>query len=242
MTERRILIAPAGGKSQIDYRREASETKNFTQSGRWTGGKGSDKLQAGDLFAFALDGVLWISHIEEVWKTGLKNQVRPWWNTLEYDLITVVQFGPVIMIAELKKYSSHHGYKERMGIQGRAIHRWDPTFESQCKRVSNAFVEEKTLPLPPKQSGYVYFITEEPFGGWIKIGYSKDDPSRRLGELQTGNPRKLTILDCVSCLDYKKFEAHMHRCFDAKRGVGEWFQLQPQEIKDLTDFLKSDSL
>jgi hypothetical protein len=40
--------------------------------------------------------------------------------------------------------------------------------------------------------GYIYFITEIPFGNKVKIGMSKN-PNKRLKQLQTGNPNKLHL-------------------------------------------------
>ena len=81
----------------------------------------------------------------------------------------------------------------------------------------------------------IYFIQDGKKGS-IKIGYSKDKEGvkKRLTSLQTGNPKKLTII--------KQFkgglglENKIHKKFEFLRLHGEWFSYH----KELMNFKLSD--
>jgi len=73
---------------------------------------------------------------------------------------------------------------------------------------------------------YVYFIQEGKGNhGNIKIGKS-NDVDKRLKSLQTGNPRKLTLMASIKCKspdDAFKLESKFHLKFQDKQIRGEWF-------------------
>lgn len=70
---------------------------------------------------------------------------------------------------------------------------------------------------------YVYFFQAE-HGGPIKVGQSVD-PSKRIGELQTGNPYKLVARRVVKGDPFDEFR--LHDLFRAYRLEGEWFRAHP---------------
>lgn len=75
----------------------------------------------------------------------------------------------------------------------------------------------------------IYFVTD---GTAIKIGYSIDGQvGRRIGKLQTGNPRRLRLL--ATCHGSKKAEKRLHRQFQTSALRGEWFR----RSKDLLGFV-----
>lgn len=87
--------------------------------------------------------------------------------------------------------------------------------------------------------GYVYFIYEnEPWlKSWvvcnIKIGMSKNDPQKRLTQLQTGNRKNLTVYRAIITKDYKKLERELHDKY-AKyriRPNGEWFKITKRMVR-----------
>ena len=63
----------------------------------------------------------------------------------------------------------------------------------------------------------VYFITD---GMFTKIGKA-EDVNKRLRELQTGNAKKLSIKLCIEGDEVE--EKKLHRIFERRRMVGEWF-------------------
>ena len=68
---------------------------------------------------------------------------------------------------------------------------------------------------------------------YVKFGVSMH-PVTRIKDLQTGNPYKIKLL---LELDYKHtygIEKNIHRYFDKKRGLGEWFKID----KEITNFVK----
>jgi hypothetical protein len=72
-----------------------------------------------------------------------------------------------------------------------------------------------------RREGFVYFI-RCPSNGMIKIGWTADDPERRLRALSTGSPEEFERLGTIpgSCAD----EAALHRLFADSRVRGEWFR------------------
>lgn len=80
--------------------------------------------------------------------------------------------------------------------------------------------------------GYVYGITEDGAGEFIKIGYSVN-PQKRVAELQTGNPRKLVLLG------YKKGtesdEKSLHQKYIKDNVLQEWFKVSPALLADIKE-------
>ena len=75
-----------------------------------------------------------------------------------------------------------------------------------------------------KPKSYVYFITD---GQYVKIGVAKN-PESRLKELQTGNPRKLTVLCRIPVATEKdayRLENRLHFEYEAFAKVGEWYNI-----------------
>jgi len=68
--------------------------------------------------------------------------------------------------------------------------------------------------------GFVYFIQSGDQGP-LKIGWAMQ-PSKRLKELQTGNPQKLRLLSTLA--GSLRDEGAWHEWFKAHRITGEWFQ------------------
>lgn len=68
---------------------------------------------------------------------------------------------------------------------------------------------------------YVYFIQADE-NGPIKIGFTADDPKRRLAQLQTGNPHCLRLLGAIGGDTAR--ERQFHSELAAWRLQGEWFE------------------
>lgn len=72
----------------------------------------------------------------------------------------------------------------------------------------------------PAPGCFVYVI--RPKGDTpIKVGKA-EDVVKRMGELQTGNPRELTLLHVL--VGYGELEAQLHRRLRPSRVRGEWFE------------------
>jgi len=79
--------------------------------------------------------------------------------------------------------------------------------------------------------GYVYFICEKNSRGRFKIGRTVKHPDLRMRELQTGNPRKLSMYGWITVSDNVALEAFFHKYFARQRGLGEWFKVSPRQIE-----------
>lgn len=61
-------------------------------------------------------------------------------------------------------------------------------------------------------------------GEFIKIGIA-DDVQRRIGDLQVGNPMKLTLLRKFKAWDAARMERELHEKLGSHHERGEWFRL-----------------
>jgi len=79
---------------------------------------------------------------------------------------------------------------------------------------------------------FVYFIHD---GSYLKVGKS-DNPEKRLLQLQTGNPRVLTLLRSIKCASQKEgfaLENSVHQKLKPYRCRGEWFEVSKPEADTL---------
>jgi hypothetical protein len=85
---------------------------------------------------------------------------------------------------------------------------------------------------------YVYFIQADE-NGPIKIGFTADDPRRRLGQLQTGNASALKLLGAIkgTAAQEKQFHADLSEW----RLQGEWFEPHPTVLAAVQGALSSSS-
>jgi hypothetical protein len=68
---------------------------------------------------------------------------------------------------------------------------------------------------------FLYFISQDDV---LKIGRTKDVKSR-LNGLQSGNPKRLTLVGAIPNNGFR--EAFWHACFAPWRRSGEWFSYTP---------------
>ena len=68
-------------------------------------------------------------------------------------------------------------------------------------------------------SAWTYFI-QAAEGGPIKIGFTSQEPAKRLANLMTGSPVKLRIIALIN----SNVESALHARFHADRTHGEWFR------------------
>jgi hypothetical protein len=90
--------------------------------------------------------------------------------------------------------------------------------------------------------GYVYLLLEVDKYGYErhKIGFSKNDPNKRLKSLSTGNSNQISLLKFYQSPNYKKIEKWLHKKFNHKRteANNEWFQLDNDDVINFTDYCK----
>jgi hypothetical protein len=81
--------------------------------------------------------------------------------------------------------------------------------------------------------GYVYLFLEIDSAGQetYKIGITKNDPQKRIAQLQTGNPRKIELMKTYSSENYLKVEKWLHRKYSMKtEAENEWRSLTNEEV------------
>ena len=83
-------------------------------------------------------------------------------------------------------------------------------------------------------NGFVYLLLEVNQYGeeYHKIGISKNEPEKRLKQLQTGNPNEIRVLKIYQSKNYKKIEKLLHSRFSNKKTLAnnEWFHLSNEEV------------
>ena len=94
--------------------------------------------------------------------------------------------------------------------------------------------------------GYVYLFLEVDKEGneAFKIGVTKNEPTKRIKQLQTGNSRKITLLRSYESENYLRVEGILHRKYSIKTEAGnEWRNLTNSEVFSfLEDCKKADEI
>ena len=81
--------------------------------------------------------------------------------------------------------------------------------------------------------GYVYLLLQLDFEGneSYKIGITKNDPNKRLKQLQTGNPNKISLHRKYESKNYLKVEQWLHRKYQGKtEAKNEWRILTDEQV------------
>jgi hypothetical protein len=90
--------------------------------------------------------------------------------------------------------------------------------------------------------GHVYLLVEIDKDGneRYKIGITKNDPEKRVKQLQTGNSGVVRLLQTYESANYKKVEQWLHGRYKWKQteAKNEWFNLTDDEIKSFLDECK----
>lgn len=89
--------------------------------------------------------------------------------------------------------------------------------------------------------GYVYLFLEVDIQGneAFKIGITKNDPEKRIKQLQTGNSNKLSVLKSYQSPNYLKVEQWLHRKYNIKTEAGNEFRhLTNEEVMSFLDDCK----
>ena len=88
--------------------------------------------------------------------------------------------------------------------------------------------------------GQLYFINEQDIktgerSNYYKIGIVRDaegrDSKNRLLEHQTGNPRKLCVVETLNMPAVEYIETNLHYLFARNRVMGEWMEFTPDELQ-----------
>jgi hypothetical protein len=81
--------------------------------------------------------------------------------------------------------------------------------------------------------GYVYLLLQLDFEGneSYKIGITKNDPNKRVKQLQTGNPNKISLHRKYESKNYLKVERWLHRKYQGKtEAKNEWRTLTDEQV------------
>jgi len=82
--------------------------------------------------------------------------------------------------------------------------------------------------------GYVYLLLEIDKDGneRHKIGITKNHPTKRKSQLQTGNSNKISVLNFYESINYLKVEKWLHNKYSTQRteSKNEWFNLTNEQV------------
>lgn len=105
---------------------------------------------------------------------------------------------------------------------------WSPKIDRALQILRGTHVQPKEPPAPRKKyPGYVYLLKA---GSYYKIGRASDI-SRRLAQFGVQLPFPFECLHTVACSDMIKAEQYLHAKFASKRGNGEWFNLDDNDVR-----------
>jgi len=77
--------------------------------------------------------------------------------------------------------------------------------------------------------GHIYLINESGTENY-KIGLTKNATKKRKSQLQTGNSSELNVVKSYETKHPARLEKLLHMQHANKRGLGEWFLLEPEDI------------
>jgi hypothetical protein len=66
--------------------------------------------------------------------------------------------------------------------------------------------------------------------GHYKIGITTSSVAKRIRSLQTGNAHKISVYWYKKCSNFIEMEKYFHNRFAHKRLVGEWFNLNKDDL------------
>ena len=75
----------------------------------------------------------------------------------------------------------------------------------------------------------IIYVIRETETSYFKIGYTSKEPSKRLGELQTGNPRQLKLVRYIEIEKAYQVEQLLHNVLGKWHVKREWFNIPPQD-------------
>lgn len=90
--------------------------------------------------------------------------------------------------------------------------------------------------------GYVYLLLQLDFEGneSYKIGITKNDPNKRVKQLQTGNPNKISLHKKYESKNYLKVERWLHRKYQTRtEAKNEWRTLTYEQVFSFLDDCKT---
>ncbi len=90
--------------------------------------------------------------------------------------------------------------------------------------------------------GYVYLLLQIDFDGneSYKIGITKNDPNKRVKQLQTGNPNKISLHRKYETKNHLKVEQWLHRKYQIKtEAKNEWRTLTDEQVFSFLDDCKT---
>lgn len=79
----------------------------------------------------------------------------------------------------------------------------------------------------------VYFARD---GEFIKIGFSSVAASRRIDDLQCGNPRPISLIGEVP--GDRELESNLHQRFSGLRVRREWFRAEPELLEHIDSLIR----
>jgi len=80
------------------------------------------------------------------------------------------------------------------------------------------------------KKGYIYLLWDGEDA--YKIGATKNHPSERIKNLNSGNPNKIVLIDYFECEKYFKVEKMLHKKYSQNKtdGNNEWRYLSREQV------------
>lgn len=82
-----------------------------------------------------------------------------------------------------------------------------------------------------KKKGYIYLICD-PSNNLFKIGTTRNLCSKRMKQLQTGNPTELHIVSIFETEFPFRMESMLHNKFANKHVLNEWYELSADDVNN----------
>jgi hypothetical protein len=89
--------------------------------------------------------------------------------------------------------------------------------------------------------GFIYLLIQLDYNNeeTFKIGFTKNNPQKRISQLSTGNPNKIELLRFYESVNYIKIEKWLHRKYCKFNYFNEWFKLPTETVENFIEDCKT---
>lgn len=109
------------------------------------------------------------------------------------------------------------------------VEEWAKTFIEDLRNGTPKIIERPRVTEKKKRDGFVYLL-QQVGGTHYKIGYSKN-PESRNKTFGIQLPFDVEFICLIKTDDMIALELELHEKFASKRGSGEWFALNPEDVE-----------
>lgn len=146
---------------------------------------------------------------------------------------------PAIMLTRGSIHKLNKLPKEKLIEALYAAAKHSENIHSQQVKYNKAHSGYKYSPPYKNKPGYVYFLYSET-NGLMKIGCSAN-PAKRKTQIERNHSTKLELVGTIKTGAMYEMENEIHCLYESRRHEGEWFRINPSQLRIAARYLKRKS-